>query len=505
MRKRFIGILLIAVLFFVDLAFAETIMLKSGQKVEGKIIEKTDKYVRLDFFGVPLTYYLDDIESIDGKILSLSPEHFSSATSAQKKDAQDIFAEVKDAIVYIAVRNLDGSRGTGSGFIVDKSGLVLTNFHVVSAAKEIDVKLKDNSVYPVNEIINFDAKKDFCLLKINAPGELSVVALGDSEALKIGEKIYCVGNPLGLEYSFSDGMLSGIREFDGIKWLQFTAPVSPGNSGGPLINSKGEVVGMVTFFFERGQNLNFSLSINEVRPFISNQRGMPMADFVTKVSQSAYALGTVWQGQTGGAQDEISGTYNIVRGVSPDKSTYQGTVDIINHQGVYELIWRIPGIPMDLGVGIVIDNILCAGLSAVNSSGIGIVVYKVEKGRLKGQWATFGSSAIGKEILEGQEGLAGEYKIVDSYSPQSSSAYPGKVMIEKKGEVYFLTWVFSQESYHIGVGILKDGLLIACWGINPTSGVIFYQIKDGTLEGKWAPINGIGLGSETLSKVMLNK
>ncbi|MDD5584549.1 MAG: tetratricopeptide repeat protein, partial [Candidatus Omnitrophica bacterium] len=168
----------------------------------------------------------------------------------------------------------DGKGYLGSGFIVDKNGILVTNYHVIRYAKEINVKLKDGTVYPVTSVIYNDANRDICIFKIDA-ANLPVIPLGDSKALRIGEKVYCIGNSAGLDYSFSDGVLSGIRDLNNLKWLQFTAPVSSGSSGGPLINSRGEAVGVVTMGMYPDastavvQNINFALVINEIKPHLT--------------------------------------------------------------------------------------------------------------------------------------------------------------------------------------------------------------------------------------------
>jgi len=277
-------ILFVLLSFFpTSLSFAETIILKSGKTIDARIVERADKSIKVDFYGVPLTYYLEDIESIDGKIIH-SPTEPSLYTPYQKKP-EDIFANVSPAIVYIATKTPQGEEYLGSGFIVGSNGVIATNYHVIYSAKQINVRLKNGDIYPVTGVIYHDVIRDVCILKIDA-NNLPIVTLGDAHDLKIGETVYCIGNPLGLEYSFSDGMLSGMRDQKGAKWLQFTAPISPGNSGGPLLNSRGEAVGVVTFLMLGGQNLNFALGINEIRPYIRNSISMSIDKFANLSSEA---------------------------------------------------------------------------------------------------------------------------------------------------------------------------------------------------------------------------
>ena len=275
----------ISIFSIITYSYPETIKFKSGKTLDAKIIEKTDKYIKVNISGIPVTYYLEDIEAIDGNLIFVQKQTPSTSTT---KTPKDIFKDISPAVVYILNKTLTGDKYLGSGFIIDKEGVIITNLHIMRGAKDVSVKLKDGKTYPVSGIIYYDANRDLCIFKINAK-DLPTVKLGDSNNISIGEKVYCIGNPLGLEYSFSDGLLSGIRDLNNIKYLQFTAPVSPGNSGGPLINPQGEVVGIVTFLIEKGQNLNFALAINEIKPYLNNPI-KPFTEFVEKVSQADYYL-----------------------------------------------------------------------------------------------------------------------------------------------------------------------------------------------------------------------
>jgi len=270
---------LCSLFLFLSPAFAEKIILKSGKVVNARILQRTDAGIKVDFYGVILSYPFNEIQSIDGQPVYAAATSFPSSNVAVSRDAKSIFRDISPAVVYITTRTANGEEYLGSGFIVHSQGVVVTNYHVVSLAKDINVMLKDGTTYPVGYIVAYDALRDFCILKINET-DLSTVALGDSNNIETGESIYCIGNPLGLEYSFSSGMLSGTRQDHEVKYLQFTAPISPGNSGGPLLDSKGQVIGIVTFCMVEGQNLNFALGINEIKPYITTVPLMDLDKFV---------------------------------------------------------------------------------------------------------------------------------------------------------------------------------------------------------------------------------
>ncbi len=157
-----------------------------------------------------------------------------------------------------------GDLNIGSGFIIDAEGLIVTNYHVVATAQAVRVRLKDGRVFPVTGVVGFDAARDLCVLDIDATG-LPVLALAEVSPVEVGQKVLTIGSSLRFEHSLSEGLIAGVRETGGIQWLQFSAPISPGNSGGPLVNMLGEVIGVVSFMMPSGQNVNFAVAISEVR------------------------------------------------------------------------------------------------------------------------------------------------------------------------------------------------------------------------------------------------
>lgn len=285
-KKLYYSLCLISALFatFTSALFADIIILKSGKTVEGKIIQKTAEYVKIDFQGVELTYFMDEIERIEGEKAPAELKNVISPPVGPERNPEQLFNEVAPAIVVINTQSPRGG-SLGSGFIVDASGVIVTNFHVVKEAEAIEVKLKDGRSFPVKGIVYYDARRDVCILKIDSTG-LPVVSLGDSGTLRLGQKVLVIGAPLGLEYSISDGLFSGKRVFSNLESLQFTAPISPGNSGGPLLDMHGNVLGITTFMLLQGQNLNFAVPINEIKPFIGIYPKIDMQEFSSRVSKA---------------------------------------------------------------------------------------------------------------------------------------------------------------------------------------------------------------------------
>lgn len=184
------------------------------------------------------------------------------------------------AIVLIAtVKGEEGTIGLGSGFIVNPSGVIITNYHVIKGAYPVVVKLVNGDIYDDISIINTDERRDIAIIKVKA-WSLPIVNLGNSDSVKVGEQVVVIGNPRGLENSVTDGLISAIRDSgQGYKMHQISAPISPGSSGSPVFTMRGEVVGIATSSLVEGQNLNFSLPINYARGLIDGEVKMSLEEF----------------------------------------------------------------------------------------------------------------------------------------------------------------------------------------------------------------------------------
>jgi serine protease Do len=165
-------------------------------------------------------------------------------------------------------------RGTGSGFVIRNDGVIVTNNHVVQDAKEITVTLADKREYPAR-VLGRDPKTDLAVLKIDAPGTVPTAALGNSDAVRVGDWVMAIGNPFGLSNTVTAGIVSakgralGTGPYD--DFIQTDASINPGNSGGPLFNARGEVIGINTMIFSRtGDNvgIGFAIPINLAKELV---------------------------------------------------------------------------------------------------------------------------------------------------------------------------------------------------------------------------------------------
>jgi len=187
----------------------------------------------------------------------------------EKLTVPQIVERVGRAIVFIESQDKNHNvLGRGSGVIIHRAGIIVTNYHVLKGAHFAEVKLQGDEIYHDVFVIGEDKQKDLAIMRIRA-NNLPAAPLGDSTKVKIGEKVIAIGNPLGYERTVSDGIISGVREIEGVNYLQITTPISPGSSGGALLNIYGEVVGITSMgHFDFAQNLNFAVPINYVHSLL---------------------------------------------------------------------------------------------------------------------------------------------------------------------------------------------------------------------------------------------
>jgi S1-C subfamily serine protease len=176
---------------------------------------------------------------------------------------------VSPSVVVIQGKT-DSGDVLGSGFIISKDGKIVTNLHVIRDVKTASVQLPSGEIFDSISILATDERRDLAVIHI-AGFDLAALDLGNSNSLAVGEPVVIVGSPRGLEGTVTAGILSSIRDSgDGFKVLQTDAAVNPGNSGGPLVNAKGQAIGVVSFQLRSAQGLNFAIPINYVHGLVDN-------------------------------------------------------------------------------------------------------------------------------------------------------------------------------------------------------------------------------------------
>jgi serine protease Do len=200
-------------------------------------------------------------------ILSLCFSLFTSST-AQTPDEQlpDIIKKIKPSVVTVLTYNAEGKLlNLGTGFFISPSGDIITNRHVILNADRAEIRTSQGKTYPITGVVAEDIESDLIRVSTDTPvKEIKPVQLSTTLP-KVGERIIVIGNPLGLEHTVSDGIVSSIREVPGFgNVIQITAPISQGSSGSPVLNMKGEVIGVATFQIIEGQNINFAISSENI-------------------------------------------------------------------------------------------------------------------------------------------------------------------------------------------------------------------------------------------------
>ena len=240
---------------------------------------------RFDKYSLSHLFHTSGSGSVGG--LQLTEAEAAPAYDAEELNNIAIYKRVLPSVVNITSTTLVFNffygavpqQGQGSGFILDRAGHVLTNYHVVANANRgIQVMLSNKHSYKAN-VVGTDRSHDLALLQIDAPN-LEPVTLADSRDLAVGQKVYAIGNPFGLTGTMTRGIISSIRSIRGSEGapiedaIQTDAAINPGNSGGPLLNSRGEVIGINTLIASNGaeqsSGIGFAIPVNTAKAVLSD-------------------------------------------------------------------------------------------------------------------------------------------------------------------------------------------------------------------------------------------
>ena len=194
-----------------------------------------------------------------------------------RKNIASVVNVTSRAVAFDFFYGLVPQEGQGSGFIIDRDGHILTNYHVIAEARTVEVTLHNRKKYRAS-VVGTDRSHDLAVIQIKAP-DLTPMSLGESRNLQVGQKVYAIGNPFGLSGTLTSGIVSSIRQVqepDGVtidEAIQTDAAINPGNSGGPLLNSHGEVIGINTMIASSvGQNagIGFAIPINTAKAVLND-------------------------------------------------------------------------------------------------------------------------------------------------------------------------------------------------------------------------------------------
>jgi serine protease Do len=272
---------------------AATVELKENASVSGKILAEKKEAVIVDLGFTVLTVPRDEIVRItDGAAPAKSGSDAASVATAPPATQVGFYTVRGDGVAERSVRELVGEvgqavvqvrtpGGLGSGFFINEDGYLITNFHVIEGETQISIEVYhqrngqlERRSYKQVRIVAMNKFADLTLLKVedkDAP-KFAAVPLGDSDALAVGERVFAVGSPLGLERTVTEGIVSTrTRQMEGELYLQTTTQINPGNSGGALFNLKGEVVGVTNMKLTFAEGLGFAIPVDRVRYFLNHR------------------------------------------------------------------------------------------------------------------------------------------------------------------------------------------------------------------------------------------
>lgn len=203
------------------------------------------------------------------------------AAEPSPKSVEEITAKARNSVVVITQRARDGSvEGVGSGFVVSRKGLIATSLHVIGEGRPIEIRFADGAKYSATEIHASDRKLDLAIIRIDATN-LPPLKLGDSSEVKQGASVVAIGNPRGLAHSVVRGVVSAFRDFENGRMIQLAIPIEPGNSGGPLLDANGRVIGILEMKSAVTENLGFATPIDALKTLLDKPNPVPIERWVT--------------------------------------------------------------------------------------------------------------------------------------------------------------------------------------------------------------------------------
>ncbi len=280
------------------LCWADTIVLKEGQTLTGDILAEKETQLIVDIGITVLTIPKENIleyeysgdKSLEAEGADVNDVNDLGVETDKPRPAGQLYhtAELKKTTIERcvdafseAVLKVSSPAGMGSGFFINEDGYLITNYHVIEKETKIEVTMfqqakngfekkefKKVKIEAINPFV------DLALLRVEDLGDTKVkhIYLGDIDSIRVGEEVFAIGNPLGLERTVTDGVISTRnRAFEGLLYIQTNADINPGNSGGPLFNLAGEVIGVINMGYIFYGGLGFAIPINYVKHFIENR------------------------------------------------------------------------------------------------------------------------------------------------------------------------------------------------------------------------------------------
>ncbi|MEY2715155.1 MAG: Serine protease Do-like HtrA [Planctomycetota bacterium] len=262
--------------------FADVVKLKSGASVDGTVLKRTERRIWVDVGPDVLSFDMNDVASVESASAGASVEIKQDSIYSTADGLAELPPREQAKILGPAVIKVSTPGGLGSGVILSRDGYAITNAHVVQGETNLratvwfaqaDGTLKRTDIDNV-ELVAVNNHIDLALIRLKHPDgkDFMFAPVQDAEKLENGQNVFAIGNPLGLERTLTQGVISTTqRNFDGLTYIQTDTPINPGNSGGPLFNTKGEVIGITNMGIRGGEALGFAIPARYVKDFIRNR------------------------------------------------------------------------------------------------------------------------------------------------------------------------------------------------------------------------------------------
>ena len=207
-------------------------------------------------------------------------------------DLTELVKIIQPAVATVVVYDVNSNvSNLGTGFFIDKTGILITNHHVLVGKFSAEVRIADGSTYPIKTVIAENQATDLVKVRVDIPSEKVHWLSVSAKPPRVAQHVVVVGSPMGLEQSVSDGIVSSVREIPGLGiFYQMSAPISPGSSGSPVVNLEGKVIGVATFQFLQGQNLNFAIAGNSILDLATDEPGQSLSEWTFKKSDQKSQL-----------------------------------------------------------------------------------------------------------------------------------------------------------------------------------------------------------------------
>ena len=211
---------------------------------------------------------------------------FFAAPVFATTDLTELVKVVQPSVATVVAYDVDHNvANIGTGFFLNKNGILITNYHVLVGKFSAEIKTADGSTYPIKSVVAENQTTDLIKVKVDIPPEKVHSIEVSDEMPPVAQRVMVVGSPMGLEHSVSDGIVSSVREIPGVGvFFQISAPISPGSSGSPVVNMEGKVVGVATFQFIQGQNLNFAISGKSILDLKTIAPEQPLSEWTYRQS-----------------------------------------------------------------------------------------------------------------------------------------------------------------------------------------------------------------------------